>query len=65
MADTRIYKVTSSAEKGAQLIRATSQAAVRSHLTRLFSIELATPEQVAELYENGTKVQDATNGEAK
>lgn len=64
MADKRLYKVTSSAEKGTKLIRATSQAAVRSHLTRLFTIELATADDVASLYEQGVKAEDAANGEA-
>lgn len=62
MAEKRIYKVQNSGTPS-KLIRASSKAEIRAHLTRLYTIEVATPDDVAELYAAGSKVEEAVVAE--
>lgn len=61
MKKAHIYVVSSEAEKGKRLVSAGSPAQVRAHLTKLFTVTLAKPQDVASLYEQGVKVEYAAN----
>lgn len=59
---TRIY-VTTIAGEPSRLIRATSQAAVRDHLTANVEITMASAEDVVDAMQAGIKIEEAAASE--